>query len=86
MGISGIEDIRDMVELDDYCACHTDPEKYLESANQVPGSFVHQDDETWRSIVHQIRMTKTPDEREKIRKSIKITYAVYEDVLAQVKP
>ncbi len=53
--ISGIADIRDKNKFDEYCSAHE-------------SSFL--EESSWRPIVHSLRLIKTPDEIDKIRKAI----------------
>ena len=82
--ISGIIDIRDMEKFEEYCLRHTETQNDPE--NQKSGCFVPQHDGIWKSVVHQMRIIKTPEEIEKIQKAIQMTNAVYEDILTKIEP
>jgi Xaa-Pro aminopeptidase len=96
--LSWITDIRDITELELYISGKS---RLLSSwgTKDLPGLSVQWADSSlhsewqkprntpsWRSIVHEIRMIKTPEETEKIRNCIRITESIYEEIIEKIHP
>lgn len=69
--LSGIEDIRDKTEFEEYYNTHLS--LLLEESK-------------WRPIIHSLRLIKTPDEIEKIRKAIRVSHEAFAHVEKIIKP
>ena len=68
---SGIVDIRDKSGFEDYRNTHIS--LLLEESD-------------WRSIIHSLRLIKTPDEIEKIRKAIRVSHEAFAHIEKLIKP
>ncbi len=75
--------------MEEYCLRHPEYAKDPEKESQEHGCFVPQHDrnsKSWQSIVHEMRMIKTPEEIEQIRNCIRITESVYGEILEKIQP
>jgi Xaa-Pro aminopeptidase len=104
--ISGIEDIRDRSDLEEYNTRHReergDPENkkgipytdwiasYPKSTSNASQKGAARNDETgetdWKSIIHSLRLIKTPDEIEKIKKAISVSQEAFAHIESIMKP
>ena len=95
--ISWITDIRDTGELEKYIRTShllslwvsEESAQKIQTQEQMTPTLAWQElwnNKPWQSIVHELRMIKTPDEIAKIENCIRITTSIYDEVVAQVQP
>ena len=86
--IAGITDIRDIGGLEVYSACHREAWSNPENEKGIPYTdwiaSQARNDETektdWKTIVHSLRLIKTPDEIEKIKKAISVSQEAFSNI------
>ncbi len=81
--ISGIIDIRDVGGLDLYKQTKIEQDLSL-SITDTDG--LCRDDNAWKTIVHSLRLIKTPDEIEKIQKAISVSQEAFAHIESTLRP
>jgi Xaa-Pro aminopeptidase len=71
ISLTGIVDIRDMKEFEEYL-------------NEHKASLL--EESQWRPIIHSLRLIKTPDEIEKIRKAVTISHEAFAYIEKTIQP